>query len=69
MSEIGLKPCPFCGKNAVVLTRQKGENGWRDWYYVLCDYDFGGCGASGGWRHYAQEAVDVWNTRTGESDE
>ena len=44
------------------MTR-RGKDGWRDRFYVLCDYNDGGCGASSGWYHYADEAVWAWNRR------
>jgi len=59
-----LKPCPFCGEyDAVRMMIRKGKDGWRDYYYVLCDYNEGGCGASGQWNHYEREAADAWNRR------
>ena len=57
------RPCPFCGNPDVTLRRKAGEDGFRDRYYVLCDYDLGGCGAEGGWRHRPEEAVWCWNER------
>ena len=58
-----LKPCPLCGnKNPVMMTR-RGQNGWRDYFYVLCDFNDSGCGASGQWNHYADDAADAWNSR------
>ena len=59
-----LKPCPFCGNKEPILMRRAGTNGWRAWFYVLCDWNDGGCGASGQWNHDKEEAVDAWNTRT-----
>ena len=65
--EIDLKPCPFCGSNdAPRLYTRHGKDGWRDRYMVLCDYDDGGRGASGGWYHYIDEAVRAWNRRAKE---
>ena len=58
-----LKPCPFCGNADVALMTRKGKDGWRDRYYVLCDYNDGGCGASGEWTHYIAEAIEAWNRR------
>lgn len=63
-----LKPCPFCGSEPTLMVR-KGKDGWRDRYYVLCDYSDGGCGASGGWYHYATEAIEVWNRRVSDGKE
>lgn len=58
-----LKPCPFCGNKDVTLMTRRGKDGWRDRFFVLCDYNDGGCGASGGWYHYPDEAVEAWNRR------
>ena len=58
-----MKQCPFCGNQRVKLQKVEGKDGWRDKYYVLCDYRDGGCGASGGIRHMAIEAEQVWNMR------
>ena len=59
-----LKPCPFCGHRKPVLITRGRLDGWRDYFYVLCDYNDGGCGASGQWCHYPDEAVEAWNKRT-----
>ena len=59
-----LKPCPFCGEyGSVRLMTRHGKDGWRDRFYVLCEYDSGGCGASGGWYHTKEEAIEAWNRR------
>lgn len=58
-----LKPCPFCGNKQPVMMTRRGQDGWRDYFYVLCDYNDGGCGASGQWNHYADLAAEAWNTR------
>lgn len=66
MSEIwdNLLPCPFCGATKpVCMMRRYGKDGWRDRYYVLCDYDIGGCGAASGWYHSLGEAAAAWNER------
>lgn len=60
-----LKKCPFCGgEEPVTVIIRKGKDGWRDRYAVLCDYDYGGCGAESGWYHYEEEAIEAWNRRT-----
>ena len=59
-----IEPCPFCGYKKPVLMTRHGQDGWRDRFYVLCDYTLGGCGASGQWNHYADEAIEAWNRRT-----
>ena len=59
-----MMPCPFCGEtNAVHMMMRRGIDGWRDCFYVLCDYDDGGCGASGQWAHTEAEAAAAWNRR------
>lgn len=56
--------CPFCGeRNPVRMMRRKGKDGWRDRFYVLCEYDSGGCGAESGWYHTEEEAAFAWNHR------
>ena len=60
-----MKPCPFCGRENPILIRKRNSDGWRDWFYVLCDYDLGGCGASGQWNHSIFDAVNAWNRRVG----
>ena len=68
MSEY-LKPCPFCGgKETPGLIIRKGRNGWRDRYSILCDYNFGGCGAEGGLYHSEGEAIEAWNMRADKLD-
>ena len=57
------KKCPFCGSDNLFLRVIGGKDGFRDRFCVLCDYDDGGCGAEGGWRHSPAEALDVWNQR------
>lgn len=59
-----LKPCPFCGnESSPRLVTIEGKDGWRDRYFVLCDYEEGGCGAGGGYRHYKEDAIYAWNER------
>ena len=60
-----LKNCPFCGEeDGVHMMVRRGKAGWRDYFYVLCDYNEGGCGSSGQWSHYEDEAAEAWNRRT-----
>ena len=59
-----LKPCPFCGRDdALRIAVYSGQNGFRYRFAVRCDYEAGGCGAEGGWRHSEFEAVCVWDER------
>lgn len=55
--------CPFCGNKDVTMMKRNGKDGFRDRFYVLCDYNDGGCGASGGWYHSESEAAEMWNKR------
>lgn len=63
-----LRECPFCGFDGCEMRVIHGLDGWRDRYYVLCDYDLGGCGAAGGERHSEGEAAACWNERVGKDD-
>lgn len=60
-----VRACPFCGNTEVKVRRipRDGVNLFRDRYAVQCPYYNGGCGAEGGWRRTADEAVVSWNTR------
>lgn len=55
--------CPFCGNPDLQLIVIPGKDGFRTRFAVRCNYDDGGCGAEGGWRHDPDEALDVWNQR------
>ncbi len=69
MSE--LKPCPFCGHKARLLTKQTQTNDdliFREWkyeYIVKCNK----CKASVGHYKSARTAENSWNTRTPQNDE
>lgn len=57
--------CPHCSSNtAPRITIIEGKDGFRNRYAVLCDYENGGCGAEGGYRHSEEEAIAVWNERS-----
>lgn len=56
-------PCPFCGFRAPHLSAHPGTDGFRDRFSVLCDYQDGGCGADGPWRHEREDAIVAWNQR------
>lgn len=74
-AELGLKPCPFCGKTETleVITGQElmdeEQEFWRhaDSFAVVCDASTpdgkGGCGGGGGFMPTEAEAVARWNTR------
>ena len=60
MSDIQLKPCPFCGD----------KNPRRIVNAYVCYIQCGKCGASGS--HYimnGDKAIDAWNRRVGERNE
>lgn len=64
MSEIGLKPCPFCGGKAIIMRLESLETGFVS-YYVShndpfnCAYAIKQQSAS----ETIQEAADKWNRR------
>lgn len=60
---IEMKKCPFCGNEYPTICKTKAKDGWRPFYYVLCDYGNGGCGASGQWNHEEADAIEAWNRR------
>lgn len=60
---VELKPCPFCGSKYPTVCKTQPKDGWRPFYYVLCDYGNGGCGASGQWNHEEGDAIEAWNRR------
>lgn len=68
-----LKPCPFCGENFMVVSRER--SGCEFQYQVVCDktaykkigigeYVYG-CGASSGFYNTIADAIDAWNRRDG----
>ena len=61
-----LEPCPFCGKtNYLIMLEASHKLGdiILKQYTVVCDAsgDKLGCGASCGFKHSEQEAVEAWN--------
>ena len=64
MSEIGLKPCPFCGGKVIIMRLECLENGFVS-YYVShndpfnCTYEIKQQSAS----ETMQEAANKWNRR------
>ena len=59
MSEIELKPCPFCGSDDVTCDR------FEDVYYVECWY----CSAKIESYNGAEDAIAGWNARAIDRDE
>lgn len=64
MSE--LKPCPFCGEGKPEL-QDSGDPSTTAYDHsfcsIVCSTYEGGCGAVGGWKPTAQEAIEAWNKR------
>ena len=56
MSELELKPCPFCG-GVPTLEEKDGTNYYR--YRVFCEK----CAASQAWEHIDRIAISRWNNR------
>lgn len=69
---MNLKPCPFCGKIEIVVLNandiseaEPDDDRWEPaCYAVVCDYNAGGCGATGGYCSTDLEAAKAWNRRT-----
>ena len=64
MKKSVLKPCPFCGKEESVYMQKEGRD-----YAVVCDFNWGGCGACGGYRETTKDAAEAWNNRVSEVEE
>lgn len=56
MSEIKLKPCPFCGGKAEIIQHPNGKT------TISCGK--GGCMANISWCPSIASAVECWNRRT-----
>lgn len=55
-----LKPCPFCGKRATLVTYGEGKQGKR--FDVRCEHD--GCiFVATGMRDTKESAIEAWNRR------
>lgn len=68
-----LKPCPFCGSTAITVLDANeiseldcDSELWADdpTFAAVCDFNKGGCGATGGYRETVTEASEAWNQRT-----
>ena len=60
-----VRPCPFCG-NRILQLREHEPDGIRMFtkrFSVLCNWDYGGCGAESGYYYSPEEAIDIWNRR------
>ena len=60
-----LRACPFCGRPDPVIRviEADGERMYQNRYAVLCHYEYGGCGAEGGFGYSPEEAIALWNER------
>lgn len=75
MSEVKLKPCPFCGSRVAPTIMDQNKAMWNDpdpdydviHIVVCCAARKGGCGASTGLCENDEKAVVAWNQRTHES--
>jgi Lar family restriction alleviation protein len=70
---MNLKPCPFCGKTEIIVLNaneiselDRDSELWADdpAFAAVCDFNKGGCGATGGYRETVTEASETWNRRT-----
>lgn len=68
-----LKPCPFCGNTKIVVLDAnsisefcEGDDQWEEnpSFAVVCDFNDGGCGATGGYRLNEEGAAGAWNRRS-----
>ena len=57
-----LKPCPFCGGEAMMHTTGDGDG-----YRVACKRILG-CGAKFEWFDREEEAIEAWNNRATEAE-
>lgn len=62
MSDLKLKPCPFCGSSDVHLTVDRHKVYDGQIHYVLCFI----CYAKTGIHINREAAIDRWNSRQGE---
>lgn len=57
MSEVKLKPCPFCGGEAKISTYDWGYSVKEYWIYCHS------CDCASGSYHSKEEAIETWNRR------
>ena len=56
-NQIELLPCPFCGGEAILTSRETNYFATR--FFVICD----NCHASSKWCQNKEEAAEAWNRR------
>jgi len=68
MSDINLKPCPFCGGDKAYIRRSPGDDGFGDFFSVKCNQ----CKAETAQKYvsngnccpiFYSEVRDMWNIR------
>ena len=66
-----LKRCPFCGATAptVHISRERDEPKMIWQYQVVCNYNLGGCGASGCFDEEPNVAIESWNRRVNDASD
>lgn len=62
MDKKELKPCPFCGKSAVICESQSGDNDII-YYRVSCINEICSMGYPDAWYEDKRELIIDWNTR------
>lgn len=70
--KIKIKPCPFCNASETVqclpesIISGNADEDTPDYFAVNCNFNLGGCGATGGYRETEEEAIKAWNNRVNE---
>ena len=64
ISEIKLKPCPFCGGKSEIQYGACDYNVYQVVYQVVCKGQ--NCNAMNGWSDTPEEAAEAWNRRADE---
>ena len=60
MSNLELKPCPFCGAGEMVAKKENEDVYHNGWYYkIICR----SCYATGGQYPTFERAIEAWNRR------
>ena len=62
MEGVKLKPCPFCGSEAVLFHDERTVNSKYDLWYVRCSCGIRTSGVPMG------NAIEIWNRRAGDTE-